>query len=222
MKKILCLIFMVFMVVGCSNSDGEASNVSSGVNSSSTGTVKENYEKKIVTSGAITADGELVVFAKNNSSVALDMEIEVEFYDSSNVIVGSEEEYIVSVGANAEVAIKTYDAPDSFDSYKIYVDAEKADDINYFDKIELTHNNNGDEILVQVKNNSNDEIETISVTVVYYLGDKVVGADSDSDYDIKPGRSANCTLYYPYDKRYKDVNFDNYKVFVNEAYSDEW
>ena len=230
MKKIvfnlIVCFFIILTVVGCSNDNknNEGNNTSTGTNeNSSEPTYSPDELSKNITNEVATAkNGSLLVIAKNNNKVAVDMEIEVEFYDENNMIIGSDSNIISAVGANAEIAIEMWDTPDSFNDYKLYIDVEQTSNTAYFDKIELTHNNNNEEIIVQVKNNSEDTIEYMSVSVVYYQGEQVVGIEEDSEFDIKSGRSANFTISYPYDKNYDDVNFDNYKVFVNEAYSYNW
>lgn len=224
---VLAILF-VGLLTGCSN-DAEPNSIGTNPNSngSSSSNQSESYtsselEKNITSSGAITELGKLVVFVKNSNKVSVDMGIEVEFYDANGTIIGSDSEDLLAVGSNGEIAVEMWSTPETFDNYKIYVDVEQTDENSYYNQVEVTHNNNGKKIAVQVKNNSQDVIEYITVSVVYYQGDKVVGIDDSIESDIKNGRSANFNLDFPYNKRYDDVKFDNYKVFVNEAYSYNW
>ena len=235
-KKILTLfvfLFAVAVLTGCSNNSAKpnstGSNTSTGTNTNNNNSNSKsqqetgaNIEKNIKSNGAVTDLGKFIVFVTNENNVAVDMEIEVEFYDANGTIVGSDSEDLQAVGAKADIAIDMWSTPDSFDNYKIYVDAEQTTKNSYFDKLELTHNNNGKEIVAQVKNNSSDTIDYITVSVVYYQGNTVVGYDDNIETDIKTGRSGNFKLNYPYNKKYKDVQFDSYKVFINEAYSYNW
>lgn len=218
------------------NNNSNGSNISNGFNTSvgtndyngSNNTNPSKYssaelEKNIVCNGAITERGKLLAFVKNNNDIPIKMEVEVEFYDSDGMIVGSDSDTLYVVAANSEIVTQFWSTPDSFDSYKIYVDAEIVVYYkSYIDSIELIHNNTGKDIAVQVKNNSSDVIDDVRVAVVYYNGDKVVGYDDGSGYDIKSDRSANITLYYPRGRNYKNVYFDSYKVFVNEVYSSNY
>ena len=232
MKKLYLLLLVAILTfsitTGCSNNgeNNEGTNTSTGTNDQAENTNPQNpsvdLAQNVSSSGTMTQEGKLVVLVKNNNNVAVDLDIEVEFYDADGLIAGSDSDSLMAVGANAEVAVEMYSTPESFDNYKIYVDVATTEQISYFDKVELVHNNNGEEIVVQVKNNSQDEIDYIEVGIVYYQGDKVVGYDYDNEIDIKPERSANFNLYYPHDDDYDDVNFDTYKVFINEAYSYNW
>ena len=231
-KKILYLFILGALFIGltgCGCKDSEATstgtNITSGTNTNNSKTQQKtssDLEKKIKSSGAVTDSGKLVVFATNGNDVAVDMKIEVEFYDANGTIVGSDSDDLRAVGAKSEIAVEMWSTPESFDNYKIYVDVEQTKEISYFDKLELVHNNNGNEIEVQEKNNSDDTIEFISVSVVYYQGDKVVGYDYGIQSDIKSGIAANFTLNFPYNREYDNVNFDNYTVFITEAYKYNW
>ncbi len=173
--------------------------------------------KNIKSYGELAKNGMLIVFVTNDNNIALDMIVEVEFYDEKGTILGSQKEYLDGVGAKRDVALEMYDTPSKFDNYKIYVDVERTDYATYYDKLQISNNNTGKNIVLQVKNNSQDEIQSIEVAVVYYNDGKVVGFDDNIAFDIKSGRSANFNFYYPKDKNYKIVQFDDYKIFVNEA-----
>ena len=221
------VIMIAIGLTGCGKStpNSTGTNTSSGTNpygQNTNSNTPANLEKNISTSGAVTDLGKLIVFVTNNNSVAVDMEIEAEFYDANGAIVGSASEDLRAVGPNADIVVDLWSTPDRFDNYKIYVDVVQTEQTSYFDKVELVHNNTGKKIAAQVKNNSSDTIERIAVSVVYYQGDKVVGYEHDTESDIKPGRSANFNLNYPYNKNYRNVKFDNYKVFITEAYSYNW
>ena len=211
-------LVMTLLMSGCGpkvpNSTGTNTSTGNG-NANPT----ENLEKNIVSNGALTERGKLVVFAKNNNKVNIDLTIEVEFYDANGTLVGSDKESLYSVGAGSEVAVELYDTPESFTKYDIYTDATvESITKSYADSIEISHNKT-ENVVAQVKNNSNDVISAMQVAVVYYQGDKVVGYDYGYESDIKPGRSGNFNFSNPYNNNYDDIDFDNYKIFVNEAYS---
>ena len=220
MKKLLSIVLILGIVVtltGCSliPSKSGRTNVGGGT----VVTPQVNLSDKITSNGALTKRNRLVVFAKNNNNIVIDLTIEVEFYDANNALVSSGKEYLYGVGSGAEVAVEIYDTPSSFNSYKIYADAEETSYTKtFFDSIELSHNR-ADKVVAQVKNNSTSTIDTISAAVVYYQGTTVVGYDEETAFDVKPGRSGNLNFFEPYDNNYDDVEYDNYKVFINEAYS---
>ena len=59
----------------------------------------------------------------------------------------------------------------------------------------------------------------MSVCVLYYNAGKIVGIATESVCDVKSGRTGNFTLDYPFSKDYEEIEFDDYKVIVTQAYS---
>ena len=232
-KKYYCIFLLVIVLVSvfvcssCFGKKSEGTNTASGTNTSGSNSSKNDLtpaslEKNITCSGAITKEGNLIAFIMNSNNVAVEVEVEVEFYDTNGALVGSDKESLNSLASNNEAVVEFWDTPNNFDNYKIYVDAVVSSAISYSDKVTLSHNNTGREVLVQVTNNSEEEIERVEVAIVYYLNNEVVGYDDDTEYDVKIGRSGNFTFDYPTDKRYNNVSFDSYKVFVNQVYSYNW
>lgn len=215
MKKkilLLCLATLLF-VTGC----GTGGNEVTGGNE-----LHEENEKltdKVSSEVFQGANGKLIVITKNSNNQPVDITVEVEFYDENNTFIASAKEYEFSVVKDKEVALEIYDTPENFSTYKVYTDATKSYGVSMMDKVEMTHSNNGKEIVVQVKNNAETVIDSITVAVVYYKDNKVVGYEYDLETDVKAGRSANFALDYPTDKNYRDVSFDTYKVFLNRAES---
>lgn len=225
---ILIIILCVFLFTDTSkqtgNKQSEGNNTATGTNTNAgknKDEVKVNpkkLEKNITTSGAVTKYGTLIVFVNNKNNVEVDVEIEVEFYDSKGNLVGSDDDWLNGVGAKSEVAVDMWDTPDNWETYKIYVDVEQTTEYESFVKLlTIKHNNTGEKITVQITNDNDKEIEEIQVAVVFYENNQVVGYESDVEYDVKSGRSANFDLDYPYDSEYDDVYFDTYKVFINSA-----
>ena len=221
---VVVIILVVFVVVNIPKNNKNNNDPVGGDNTDTTQKELEKLEENITNEAYVAQNGRLVVIAKNNNDIPLTLKIEVEFYDEAGKILGTGEETLNGVGANVEIAKEITQSPESYNNYKVYIDVKKLldapgiKDISYYDQIELTHNDTGEEIIVQAKNNSNDTIEYVSVAVVYYANGKVVGCKEGLEMDVKSGRSANFTLNYPYDKNYNDIKFDDYKIYLNEAY----
>lgn len=216
MKKkilLLCLAAMMLFVTGCNKGGGEATGGND--------IYKENEKltDKIKSEVFQMANGELVAIIKNDNKQVVDLDITVEFYDENNQFIKEAEEFVFGVGAGREVAVNFYDTPENFATYKLYADANKDYAITFYDKVELTHSNNGENILVQVKNNSGTVIDSMEVAVVYYKDGKAIGYDYDLESSVKADRTANFELHYPTDKNYREIPFDTYKVFLNSAES---
>lgn len=210
---LLCLAAMMLFVTGCDKGGGEATGGND--------IYKENEKltDKIKSEVFQMANGELVAIIKNDNKQVVDIDITVEFYDENNQFIKEAEEFAFGVGAGKEVAVSFYDTPENFATYKLYADANKGYAITFYDKIELTHSNNGENIIVQVKNNSGTVIDSMEVAVVYYKDGKAIGYDYDLESSVKADRTANFELDYPTDKNYREIPFDTYKVFLNSAES---
>ena len=225
---IIALIVLLTFILNNNktNTNSTGSNTATGKNpysqNESQNNTPANLEKNIVSTGYVAKNGRLIVIAGNNNTIAVDMEIEVEFYDKDGTIVGSDRKSLDAVGAKTEIAIEMYSTPSNWDNYKIYIDVEQTNRITYYDKVEIKHSNANKQISVQVTNNSSDIIDEISIAVVFYQGEEVVGLEDNFEIDIKPGRSANFNISYPHDKGYNKIGFDSYKVFLNEVYSYNW
>ena len=114
-----------------------------------------NPSDNIKSSAELAVNERLIVFIENKNDFPVRMNVEVEFYDAEGKLVKSGKENFNGVRANGEIAFELYDTPEEFSDYKIFVDAEKEDLYFTFDKeLEMTDNNTGEEVAVQVKNNS--------------------------------------------------------------------
>lgn len=178
-------------------------------------------EEKITNEVATDNEGKLLVFIKNKNNIAVDIEVTVEFYDENGILIEEGKAYLTTIKSGAEVVSQIYDTPNNYSTYKVYTDAEESEIYEVVEDINVTDNDNGEKILVQVKNNSNKIIETITASVIFYENDKIVGYDESIELDVKVGRSANMEFYYPYDENYDEISFDTYKVYINECYTEK-
>ena len=207
------------------NKDKDTNNKDNNSNhSSSSGSTTGKNEKASNVEYSVfqTIRNENIMIGKNTNNGINDIEIEVEFYDKDDNFLGSSNEDLESVTKNSEFAVELYGSPENYDHYKVFVEVEESDDYSYTDKLKATSNDTGEKIVGQIKNTTDDEIEYIEIAIVYYKDKKVVGHSDTLESAVKPGRTANFEFEYPYDNSYDDVEFDTYKVFINEAYTFNW
>ncbi len=214
---IIVVVIVIFMVKG----NNTKNNISSpdDYNKYLEEVEKENEKlsQKISYKAETSAKNELILFIKNDNSVDTDVDIEIEFYDANDKLISSEKEYIDGFTAGSEIVKKVYDTPDDYDNYKVYFDAKKTNYKIYKNQISQDENETEDEIIIQLKNNSNETIENIEVAIVFYKNNKVIDAETEFEYDIKSGRSANIEFSKPYDNYLDYTDYDNYKIFINTA-----
>lgn len=168
-----------------------------------------------------TSKNKIVLFLKNNNSVVTDTDIEIEFYDANGKLLKSEEERVNGFITSGEVVVEFYDTPENYSSHKIFIDAKKTNYKNYNDKLSVNNNETEEDIVVQVKNNSDKTVEDIEIAIVFYKNNKILDVDTDFDMDIKSGRSANFEFSKPYTSSYDLADYDNYEIYVNRATSFE-
>lgn len=221
MKKVLGILlcgFLVLSLTGCGNSsDTDNTNQSSGSNTQEKFNA-EKIEKNIsISESAEAADNTIVAVIKNNNDETVNIEVEAVFYDADGNTLGSDSDYL-SIYNNQEMACNFYNTPSNYSDYEINIKAEESYYKNYSNQIEVSNNNTGDQIAVQVTNNSSDDIESVDIAVVFYNEGKIVGYSNNYENDLRSKGTATANIYYPYDSNYDDVAFDEYKVYAS-AYS---
>lgn len=190
----------------------------------SEGEAEENVNgstlSKNVSVNGVAIDDSLYFFIKNNNKIAVDGKLDIEFYDANGKILGSETIHFSPIASGVEIFDECWDYPVGFSSYKTFVEVEETDSEIFYNDIEVSDNDTGEEIVVQAKNNSNKKIEEITVGIIFYKNGEIVGLDYDYEFDINSGRSAVYKFYYPFDYlKFEDIDFDNYKVMLMTAYN---
>ena len=185
----------------------------------------KDYSKNIKYSEYKLEDGKIVVILKNNNSTEVSIDATVEYYNKENVMVDHDSESLLTVAPGQETAIRIYGTDREYDNYKLKIEASKDKYMSYYKsyykEVKISSKNNAidEEIEVTFSNNSDKKIETAKVAAVFYKNGKVVGYSYDGEYDIEAGKSVAMYIDYPYDSKFDDIEFDDYKVYLVEAYS---
>ena len=207
--------FLILSLTGCDNSTNN-SNQSGGKSANNFDANK--IEKNIsISDETIAPDNTLVTIIKNGNDETVNIEVEAIFYDANGNPLGSDSAYL-SIYNKQEMACAFYNIPSGYSDYEINIKANKNFYTNYSNKINVTSNDTGEQIVVQVVNNSDKDIESVDLVAVFYKDGKIVGYDIAYKNELRSGVTSTSNIYYPYDANYEDVSFDNYKVYVS-AYS---
>ena len=211
MKKIISLIIVVMVLLTFTGCSFEKNKVSRKV---------VDYSKKITkVSEGFTKQNNFIVVAKNNSKANIDLIVKVDFYDINDSLISTENAYLNGVGPKAEVAVQIANVPDGYSRYEISFKAETSIySKTFYNEVELTLKKDFT-VTAEVKNNTKEIINYISAAIVYYKDNVIVGYDSNSVSDVKPRESAIFNFYQPNDFEYNEVEYDKYKVYINETYS---
>lgn len=185
------------------------------------GESKTGTESNIDYKTYFTDNGEMIIIATNNNSKNVDIDVEVEFYDKNKKLVGVESDSITASSNGSKFSLNFKDVPKSYDSYKVYVDIEETTATSYTNDLKAESEKTEEKVVVQIKNTTDKEIEYIKASIIFYKDKKIVGYDDSLDDEIKPDRSANFEFDYPFDENLDNIEFDNYEIYINEAYISE-
>ena len=147
----------------------------------------------------------------NNSDYDLSISANVNFYREDGSLVGAKDSSESPVQSGYETVLTFMPDEDfAYLEYELEVEEE-----TYYDPIvsdlsyEITPAT--EKVIVSMTNNGTEPAEFVEGTVVFYLGDQVVGHDStyftDDDSELKPGKTINKELSC-YDA------FDSCRVFI--------
>lgn len=183
---------------------------------------KQNIE---VSKNIININKELILCIKNNNKASIpNVYIYVVFYDGENNIVGVESTTIEVLIGEAERYItflktpKTYERAETFITKEYFGDSIGTilnDKITY--KVSEDENGNLEEI--ELKNNSDQEIDIVEVSVIYYGADgNILEVDNNYCFDMKKNRTDKINIYGVWDDTTGEyVEYDHYEVKINHA-----
>ncbi len=175
-----------------------------------------------------TAQG-ILAFVTNNNDDNLNVNVLLEFYDKEGTLVKNFNKMISVSEAKKQMAIAFHVFEDGYRfpyySYKITVQAgfgKQAPLLSYIDKLQMdcTSFPAGHQMSVNIANKAEDTIVGICYTVVFYKDDKIVDAVQQEISNIAKDEVKTEYIFTNMEIRNKkeQVEFDAYKVFINEAY----
>lgn len=188
----------------------------------------DELKKNIVIEGiGITKNGDFAFSVKNNNNqnVYIDT-INVVFKDENGNFMKKESSnaQFFGVKANSEIVNYVWGYDEDFSKYPNYefeieLSSDWIIDNQTIDNLDMISNDTGEQISVQVRNNNDFDLSSITIMAAYYNDDKIVGCVNGYANDTTT--SANGTAYinvaYPEDSEYEEVQFDNYEIFLISA-----
>lgn len=230
---ILCVITILLVIVTLQDIFNTFNNAetttSTNVETGRQETTNNEELKKNITVEAIglTENGDFAFKIKNNNNQAVFIDtVNTIFKDANGNFMQKAESnaQFFGIGANSEIINYAWGYDTDFSKYPNYefeieLSSEwMAEDI-VVDNFEITSNNTGEQISVQVKNNNDIAFDSITVLVAYYRNGIIVGCVEG--YANNTTTAANGTayinVYYPEDSNYDEVSFDTYETYLIEA-----
>ena len=196
-------------------------------------TVNEQFnaskaEKNISVTLQDTGKG-VVAILKNNNKVMVDVDAKLVYFSNGGMIDTSSD-FTRALESGKECAL-FFSAPTDgnydyveYNDFKITLSVNKAS----YEKsctrgIEIESNTGADNITAQVTNNSGMDFEFVKIAVVFYnAGGKAIGYEYGYADCLKDGSVDYLSFDYPYDSNYEAVYPSDYKIYVNEAYTNTW
>lgn len=220
---VLIAAAVIIFVCLSSNDDEKSTNNTSGNKTNNISVNTKNDYSEDIEYEIFEVNGEDWIKFKNTSSEALDIEMNVKFYDKDKKPVGSDKVYAFCLDKGATYYDKLYITAD-YDSYEVDIEAEKAEYSKSLknEKFEIVDNVVSDDIYVEIRNNTSYEISNIELLIKYYKNGKLVALDTNDDYRISPDKTASFEFYVPYGENYKLIEYDKIEYEILTVYYDDY
>ncbi len=164
----------------------------------------------------------LQVHIKNNNSMSVKTVFKLSFYDENKVLI-DELSATDIVLPNVEFAVNyKISHNENYDSYVLSYSASSIDNIitsiDYINKTNayVVKEGNG-ELDILFKNITMNKIDILKYTCILYKDDEVVGAFVTSNnvkIPVEYGDGLKCGI-----KSFNGLSYDNYKIYLSEAYN---
>lgn len=230
---VLCVITILLVIMTLQDISNTFSNTgtttSTNIETGEQETTDNEDLKKNITIEAIglTESGDFAFKIKNNNNQAVFIDtVNTIFKDSNGNFMEkaqSQDQYF-GISANSEIInyVGGYDKDFSkYPNYEFEIelsDEWTSEDI-VVDNFEITSNNTGEQISVQVKNNNDIAFDSITVLVAYYRNGTIVGCENGYAYDTTTPENgtAYINVDYPVDSNYDEVTFDTFETYLIDA-----
>ncbi|MBS5933730.1 MAG: Ig-like domain-containing protein [Clostridiales bacterium] len=171
-----------------------------------------------------TGDG-VVAILKNGNKVAVSISAKLVYYNNSGNMIMATSDSNNCLEPNASCALFFRGPYDSdykdldYSDYKITMSVEKT----YADKYDSSkiqvNSHMGENVTAEFTNNSDYDLEYITVAIVYYdVNGNAIGYDNSYVYCESAGSVDFKTFDFPYDSEYNTIIPNSYKIFINSAY----
>lgn len=183
---------------------------------------KRNIE---VSKNIINVNKELILCIKNNNSASIpNIYVYAVFYDGDNNIVGVESTTIEALIGKQERYVKFLKTPESYERVETFITKEYfGDTIGTILNNKITYKVSEDEKgrldEVEIKNNSNQKIDIVEVSVIYYgADDNILDIDKNYCFDIKKNKTDKISIYGIWnDITGEYIEYDHYEIKIDHA-----
>jgi hypothetical protein len=167
----------------------------------------------------------LLLILQNNNKVNIQAEIEVLYYDGNDAVISTEKNYVWTFETGKKsVTYARYPLDDNYNpmaysryEVKITASVDYVSQDKIIDGISLQSNKGANSLIVTVTNDSDEDISSVDLSVLFYVGGKIVDCSNGYLYDVLAGESKSDEISEPYDKNYDKLPYDDYEIIINSA-----
>ena len=210
---LIAVILVVVLVIKPGN-DGQGGG----------GTTNNPEVQKIALKGSIVEKDKVLIEVNNTKVDTYDVVFELTVYNENKEIVRVFEETVHAVSPKkiTYYVVDTTAVLQSNYTYDIKVKEEIKKDASkiFNDKITQQNNKTSDAIEVELRNKSNEMIDSVQIAIVYYNAKEVVSYTSQFISDFPANAAILETVYIPTDETGNTIKFDNHEVIIT-AYNHE-
>ena len=208
MKKIIFLFLTIILLTGCGPKTQYKDE---------TFTSKDKLSSNIKIKSSIVQDN-LILFITNNNKETVDIKITIDYYDKSEKKIDTNEDIFSAIKAKKEIAIP-FGIYKKYEYYKVSIETTKSEYTNYEDSLNISEaqDDKQRQMVFKVTNNGEKAIDYVDLTIIYFKNNNIIGIESDITGNLKPDDTATFKLAYPVTSNLDVLDFDNYKLYINEA-----
>ncbi len=188
----------------------------------------QEVSDKLDVQAKVTLDGQVAVFATNNSDTTIDeLELQINYIDENGNIIDMDTDghdmVLPGYTVVSKMDVPSVDFADAEIEYEISL-GDHPSYVNHSEDVVIESNPGNDCVIVKITNNSNVQIREIEYDVVLFKGDDVVTICYPNDiYDVAPGATEtekeNVYSLKTYQPLKYGTDYDRIEVYLNQAHT---
>lgn len=191
-------------------------------NSDSSSNTKTGGYRVSIKSDTANAEGQIVYNVINSGVRSVCVDVVAHFYDDEGLEIDKATDTILSLDAGEDM-IGYFDSdqvPDDFVTYKLKLSVNEVNSITS-QKDYVLYSQSGDNSNVSISgtNNSGSAISALTFNVIYMNDQKIVACSKYEMSDLQAQTDFNEPLSSPVDDDGNNIDFNNYKVSLKDAFS---
>ena len=188
----------------------------------------QDVSDKLDIQAKVTLDGQVAVFATNNSDTVIDeLELQINYIDENGNTIDMDTDghdmVLPGYTVVSKMDVPSVDFADAQIEYEVSL-GDHPSYVNHSEDVVVESNPGNDCVIVKITNNSDVQIREIEYDVVLFKGDDVVTICYPNDiYDVAPGATETEKESVYSAKTYQPLkygtDYDRIEVYLNQAHT---